>query len=130
MIRVDAVRPSAVGDVLHVFRKLPEAALELVDGDGDRASNMARDVLACGPGIENDHIVRSRTPEEFLHANRLCVRTIPEMVAHQPIELGKPVLGNRPDGLAQIAHGGVGEPIVDVEALSAALDERCMTKSM
>src|SRR5207249_624894 len=55
MIRVDAVRPAAVGDVLVVFRKLPEAALELVDGDGDRAGNVAGDVLACGSGIENDH---------------------------------------------------------------------------
>ena len=99
MVGIHAVRPAAVRDVFLVFRKQPEATLELLDRDGNRAGNVTGDVFARGASIENDDLSRSRAPKQFLHADSLGLRSIPEMIADQPIEVGKPVLGNRPQRL-------------------------------
>ena len=99
MVGIDAVRPAAVRDVFLVFRKQPEATLEFVDRDGNRAGNMPGDVFARGPRIEHYYLVRSCASQQFLHTDSLGVRSIPKMIANQPIELGQAVLGHRTNGL-------------------------------
>jgi len=108
VVRVDAVRTAAVRDVLFVSRKLPKTTLELVDGDRYRAGNVACDILVCGAGVENHDSLRSQTLQQLLHLNRFCARTITEVMAHQGIELGQPLLGDGTNGLGHIAHGWIG----------------------
>jgi len=99
MVRVYAVRATAVGDVFLAFRKLPETGLQLIDRNGNRACDVTSDILVRGPSIEHHYVAGSHTPKEFLHANRLGTRSIAEMIPDQTIEFRKPVLGHRAYGL-------------------------------
>jgi hypothetical protein len=45
------------------------------------------------------------------------------MFPHQPVELGKPALGDDPDRARKLEHGRVGEPVVDEQAILAAFDQ-------
>ena len=105
VIGVHAVRPTAVGDVFLVFRQLPEATLQVINGDGDRASNMTGDVLTGRPSIENDDMFRTCTFQEFVHRDGLgALGTIAEMLAHEPFEVREPTFGDRSNHSGQLEH--------------------------
>jgi hypothetical protein len=56
-IGIDAVRAAAVRDVLFVLGQSPQALLQLIHRDRERARDVSRAVLAGRTRVEDDDVV-------------------------------------------------------------------------
>ena len=87
-IGVHAVRTAAVRDVFFAFGQFLQPAVQLIDGKGNRARNVARGVLARRPRIENDDVFRPGSLEQLVDWDRLRLIPVGEVLTDQPIEVG------------------------------------------
>ena len=129
-IGVHAVRAAAVRDVLFPFGKLTQSSLEIIDGYGNRTGNVAGGILAGGPGVEHDHIVRSSAFQELVDLHRLGVRAIAEMLTDQPFQVCESMLGDSANRRTQIEDSRVREAIRDEQAFLPTLDQGSLAKGL
>jgi hypothetical protein len=91
---------------------------------------MAGLVLDCRPSVQDDDAARPCPIEQFLHADGLGVGAVPEVLAHEAIEIGEASLSHGMKGGAEIEDRGIDEPVIDEEALFAALDQRGLSERL
>src|SRR5689334_20771233 len=93
-IRIDAVRAPAVGNVGLLPGKLLQALLEIVHRHRERSWDVTGGVLPRRPRVQNNDVAGAPAPQQLLNGNRLGLGAAHELLAHDPLQLREPALGN------------------------------------
>src|SRR5437867_2782680 len=119
-IGVDAVRPATVGHVLLPLRELLQASLEIVDRHRNRARNMAGQVLARWPGVENHDLLRPSALEQVRHRYAFGVGPIAKMLLNQSFEFREAALSDGSEGLRELEYLGAGQRVMHEQHVRSA----------
>ena len=123
-IGIDAVRSAAVCNVLFVPRQGPEAILQLVNGNGNRTSDVSRAVLVGWTRVEDDDVPGAGAMKKVAHLDRFRLRSVAKMLCNQPLQIRESSLGDHTNGSTQLEHPRISETVVDVETVFARIDQR------
>ncbi len=82
-----AVWAAAVGDDVDVGGESLDARGEVVDRDGDRASDVSGLVLGCGTDVDNDHLAVSEPFREFVPPDLVELCSVAEVGGREFVEV-------------------------------------------
>jgi hypothetical protein len=122
-IRVHAVRPTTIGDVLLVLRQFPKTPLQAIHRYRECAGNMTGLEFAQRPCVEHNDIARSSSLKKFLERNRFGVCPVTELHMHETLEVSKPASGDSLNRRAQLEHRRIGKAVIHEESLLPAFDQ-------
>jgi hypothetical protein len=91
---------------------------------------MAGVVFGRGSSVEDDDVGGADSLEQLLHAHWLGSRAVPEMPVDQTLEVGQSPFGDLPNTGAKLEHGRLRKPVIDKQALFAAVDQRRLPEGL
>ncbi len=73
--------------------------------------------------VKNEHVARARAFEQVPHPDRLRPRSVAEMLMHQPLEIREPSLRNAANGITDLEHRGIGQPVEHEQSIPSTVDQ-------
>ena len=106
-IGVHAIRSAAVRDVFFSLRELAQALLQIVDWHRERTRDVAGGILVRRPGIQNDHLIRSRAFQELVHFHEFGIGAIAKVLTDETFQVGELVFCNDAKSFGQVEDRGI-----------------------
>ena len=107
-VGIDAVGSAAIRHVFLVRWQRPKTVLQLVDRNRDGSGDVPGLVFVGGTRIKNDHVARASAFEKVSHPDRLRLRSVAEVLPHEPLEIRQPSLRNAANRRTELEHLRIG----------------------
>jgi len=111
-----AIRATAIRDDVAAFTQLAHTSGEVCQGHGERAWKMTRNVLLARPDVDHRNLSRANTACELLIVHRFQRAARSEVLTRDVLDFCQTGFRQAPQTQKELAHGGIGESIRDVQA--------------
>ena len=129
-IGVHTIGSSAVRDVFFFLWELAQTPLQIVYRHRERTRDVPGGVLIRRPGIQNDHLVRSRAFQKLVHFHEFSIGAIAEMLTDETFQVGELMFGDGSDRFGQVEDCRIRETVEHEQAIFTAIDQSRLAENL